>query len=172
VKGPSPTFSNVTDPSGPVVPLATISSPLRISTEASGRPTSPSSNWPTVPPPGLKSRHTTTAIPSAGALGAAAWTASVGTSGSAIAVRPIWATEPASKDPLATIAPPSSVRSEPGGTTASGYSPGGLTASTTAPTVALTNPLSGAGSYITRQITPVARNEIAIGMNTTILIAV
>jgi hypothetical protein len=36
----------------------------------------------------------------------------------------------------------------------------------------LTNPLSGAGSYITRQITPVARNEIAIGMNTTILIAV
>jgi hypothetical protein len=44
--------------------------------------------------------------------------------------------------------------------------------SLTTPIAALTNPRSGSTSYMTLQITPVARNEMAMGMKTMILIAV
>ena len=50
--------------------------------------------------------------------------------------------------------------------------PDGATASLTTPIAALTVPWSGSFSYISRQITPAANSEIAIGMKTATLNAV
>ena len=47
--------------------------------------------------------------------------------------------------------------------------PDGETASFTTPIDALSVPCSGSFSYISRQITPAAKSEIAIGMNTATL---
>ena len=52
---------------------------------------------------------------------------------------------------------------------ASGSAPGGSTSSATTLIAALTAPISGSFSSITRQITPAANSEIAIGMKTTVL---
>src|SRR5205823_11907199 len=52
---------------------------------------------------------------------------------------------------------------------ASESGPGGENESLIAPIVALTAPWLGSFRYITCQITPVAKSEIAIGMNTTVL---
>ena len=59
-----------------------------------GRPNSPCSTWPAFPPPGLKSRQTTPAMPFATGLGLAACTAVLGTSLVAMPVRPSRPTPP------------------------------------------------------------------------------
>src|SRR5262249_27163323 len=58
------------------------------STVTPGRPFSPGSTLPGVPPPGLKSRHTVPVMPLLEGLAATACLAPVGTSSGGIAVRP------------------------------------------------------------------------------------
>ena len=68
---------------------------LRSSTVTPGSPSSPCSTFPGVPPPGLKSLHTTPVIPPESASGTTACTASAGTSDARMPVSPSCATSPA-----------------------------------------------------------------------------
>ena len=144
-------------------------SALRSSTVTSGIPSSPCSTLPALPPPGLKSRHTTPEIAPGAAGGARACTAPSGTSLGGIAVSPSSATPPGSTGRFSLI-PVSALPVSAGlEGCASGSAPGGSKASATTLSDALTAPISGSFSYITRQITPAANSEIAIGMKTTVL---
>jgi hypothetical protein len=101
--------------------------------------------------------------------GARACTAPSGTSFGGIPVRPSSAVLPGRTGRWSTnprLGLP--VRSSLDGC-ASGRAPGGSTASAITPIEALTAPMSGSFSSITRQITPAANSEIAIGMKTTVL---
>jgi hypothetical protein len=167
---PSSRSSNANVPSASVVPSATVApDSSRTSTVTPGRPSSSDSTTPVSPPPGLKSRHTTPVIPPWSGSGRIACTASSGTSEALIAVRPRSATPPdatgsARTNPLSDVPSRPSVEAR-----ASVKAPDALTASFATPTAALTAPWFGSFSYITRQMTPAAKREIAIGMNTTVL---
>ncbi len=153
-KLPSGLVFAVWEPSGP-----------RISTVTPGSPSSSRSTTPGLPPPGLKSRHTTPAMPPATRSGRTACSASSGTSLERIPVRPSSAVPPGLTGSRSVIDWPS-----PCTTGFEGWAPvrgpGGLTSSYTAAMAAFTAPWSGLISSITRQITPAAKNEIAMGVNT------
>jgi hypothetical protein len=111
-------------------------------------------------------------IPPDRASGTTACSAPSGTSDSRIAVKPSCASPPgwiafvSSRPPLG---PPCSASVEG---RAFESTPDGDTASLTTAIPALTVPWSGSFSYMSRQITPAAKSEIAIGMKTATLNAV
>src|SRR5436190_12828672 len=141
----------------------------RSSTVTPGSPSSDCSTTPDFPPPGLKSLQTTPVMPPDFGCGTTACFALLGTVSGEIPVRPSRATLPGWRVVCSTkpfCGDP--VRFDVEGC-ASGRGPGGLNASWTARKPALTAPICGSSWYITRQITPAAKSEIAIGMKTTVL---
>src|SRR6478609_5079735 len=139
------------------------------STLAPGMPSSPCSTLPGVPPPGLKSRQTTPVTERAFGVGGTACWASAGTSEGGIAVRPIFAVSPAWSGRRNTN-PRCGVPVSRGlDAFASCNTAGDENQLFTAPMPALTAPCCGSLMYITCQITPVAKSEIAIGMKTIVL---
>ena len=103
------------------------------------------------------------------AFGATAWTALLGTSVGGMAVTPRSATPPAPRGFRSTnpcvVEPDTFVVDG----TASESAPGGWNMSWKTCTNALTVPSCGSWRSMIRQITPAAKSEIAIGMNTTVL---
>ncbi len=139
------------------------------STVTPGRPFSPGSTLPGVPPPGLKSRHTVPAIPLLSGFAATACLAPEGMSVGGIAVSPIRATEPLCSGVFSVRPVFGSPMTLSVDGRASDSGPPGFQTSSKVFTIALTVPFDGSCWYISRQITPVANSEIAIGMNTTVL---
>ncbi len=135
-----------------------------------GRPTSPSSITPGVPPPpGLKSRQTTPLMPPCSGSGVVAVSAPFGISAARIAVRPSEIVPPGSTGALASspvVVVPSSASVEG---RAVESAPGSTKTSRTACTPAFTAPRSGSWMYMMRQVIPAANAEIAIGMKTAVL---
>ena len=140
------------------------------STVTPGRPSSPCSTTPGLPPPGLKSRHTTPVIAPAAAGGARACTAPLGH---------VLRRDPGEAELRGVARPDGPLEREPAARRcrASRRSRAAPRAARPAgrprrrpPSIeALTAPTSGSFSSITRQITPAANSEIAIGMKTTVL---
>src|SRR5580765_5347050 len=112
----------------------------RRTTVTLGRPTSPFSSLPAVPPPGLKSRQTAPVIAPAFGAGCFAWTEPAGTWSGGMPVSGNNATDPGRTDVLSTIpvcgVPVTFV---PDGN-ASESGPGGEMSSCSAPTTALSAP--------------------------------
>ena len=142
----------------------------RSSTVTFGRPTSPFSSLPGVPPPGLKSRQTTPVIAPAVGAGCLACTEPAGTWSGGIPVSGSRATEPGRTGVLSTmpvgrrarqLRAPRARRPRAGRAAA--------TLSWTDATTALSAPRDGSCWYMIRQITPAAKSETAIGMKTAIL---
>ena len=135
-----------------------------------GSPSSSGSTTPGSPPPGLKSRHTVPTTASAAGLGVTACTAPAGTARGGIAVRPIRAVPPVFTGCFRPM-PPSRRTTNTSGCDGRpcASTPVGSKVSCTTVIAALRAPLSGSCSYTSRQITPAANSEIAIGMKTTVL---
>ncbi len=117
----------------------------------------------------MKSRQTTPTTPPAFDAGSTACSEPFGTSVGGIAVRPSLATLPGWSGVFSTSVPPPVVCSEGVDGAALERTPGGLIASETTRPNALIAPWFGSCWYISRQVTPVANAEIAIGRNTTVL---
>src|SRR5256885_2019034 len=132
-------------------------------------PSSPCSGCPTTPPPGLKSRQTTPSIAPGFVFGTTTCFADDDRSVGGIAVSPSLATAPAAIGFVSTYP----CCGEPVSVDVDGKAfdsaPGETNQERRAPMPALTAPWLGSLMSITCQITPVAKSEIAIGMNTTVL---
>src|SRR3954447_757729 len=166
---PEPTSSNVNEPSSPVVDDSVFPSEPFSTTFAPGMPSSSGSTLPALPPPGLKSRQTTPVISELLARGTFACFAFAGRSSGGMPVSPISADRPAwigvlSVKPLdfepVTVA-------EDG--CASSIGPDETKSVRTLPIAAFTAPWLGSLRYMTCQMTPVAKSEIAIGMKRIVL---
>src|SRR3954470_9858075 len=166
---PESTSSNVNEPSSPVVSDSVFPSEPLSSTLAPGMPSSSGSTFPGFPPPGLKSRQTTPVISELLARGTFACFAFAGRSSGGMPVSPISADCPAwigvlSVKPLdfepVTVA-------EDG--CASSIGPDETKSVRTLPIAAFTAPWLGSLRYMTCQMTPVAKSEIAIGMKRIVL---
>ena len=157
-------------PSSALVAVATcLPEESRSSSVTPGRPSSPCSTFPVLPPPGLKSLQTTPVMPSGLAGGFTACLAPSGTSSGEIADRPSTATLPGSSGVFSVSVLPGLPTSCGVDGSAEGKAPCGSNTPLTAAIAALTVPWLGSWMYIRRQITPAASSEIAIGMNTTVL---
>ena len=124
------------------------------------------------PPPGLKSRQTTPSIVAVLRRGRdGLLRRRRGTSVGGIAVRPSSATLPGCDRRLAGRSPSAASRSASTSTAARSRARPAATnqARDRRRSPALTAPWLGSLMYMTCQITPVAKSEIAIGMNTTVL---
>src|SRR5215204_3326539 len=163
---PDGTPSNLNVPSSPLSAVSTVLPFVsRSSSFTPGRPSSPCSTSPGFPPPGLKSRQTTPAIPPLTGWGCAACFASAGTSSGGIAVTPSKAVPPTLTGFAVPSVPFSEATAFEDGS-ALDSTPLGLTASRATAIVALIVPRSGSLLYIAaRQITPAAKSEIASGAN-------
>src|SRR6476660_8653822 len=133
-----------------------------------GSPSSPFSTTPGLPPPGLKSRQTTPLICPDCEAGVTACFAPPGTSCGAMPVSPSSATPPGCRGVLSRSPPPCGCSGDVEGS-ALERTPGGVTASETTRPSALIAPVSGFWSYRIRQVTPVAKAEMAMGRKTTVL---
>src|SRR3954452_21148872 len=166
---PEPTSSNVNEPSSPVVADSVFPSEPFSSTCAPGIPSSSGSTLPGLPPPGLKSRQTTPVISELLARGTFACFADAGRSSGGMPVSPISADWPACRGVL-SVKPldfePVTVGVDD---CASSTVPDATKIERTPPIAAFTAPWLGSLRYMTCQMTPVAKSEIAIGMNRIVL---
>ena len=124
---------------------------------------------PGTPPPGLKSRQTTPTTAPAFAAGDTACLALFGTWSGGIAVKPSRATPPGRSGVFSTSVPEPVVCRVGIEGLALDRTPGGVTASAKTLPSALIAPRLGSCWYMSRQVTPVANAEIAIGRKTTVL---
>src|SRR3569833_1511025 len=126
------------------------------------------------PPPLVKSNHTRPEIPPGAAAGALAGVTDLGRFSGLTPTSGTRAVAPDCTGWRVTTAPPwaRSGLLSPSRADAPGYREPPAKVSWTLVTTALATPIEGSCSYTKRKITPEARNETAIGMNTTILNAV
>ncbi len=166
---PEPTPSNVNEPSSPVVADSVLPSDPFSSTFAPGIPSSRGSTFPGFPPPGLKSRHTTPVISELVARGTFACFAFAGRSSGGMPVSPMSADCP----PFRGVVSVKPLDFEPVTFAAEGCAswigPDETKSVRTPPIAAFTAPWFGSLRYMTCQMTPVAKSEIAIGMKRIVL---
>src|SRR5579862_6404343 len=134
-----------------------------------GRPSSPLSTTPGLPPPGVKSRQTTPVISPGLAFGVTACTAPLGTAVGGIPVSGSVATPPGATGALSTSAPPAAVCRAGVDGNACDSTPAGEKTPSTERESALMAPRLGSCWYMIRQVTPVAKADTAIGRKTAVL---
>ena len=134
-----------------------------------GSPSSSGSTLPGVPPPGLKSRQTTPVIPPGRGSGCTACFAPAGTSAEGTRVSPSRATSPGPIGVASSRPPPGVGFKASVEGAACERTPAGLKTPLTDAIPALIAPRSGSCWYMIRQVTPAAKADTAMGMNTTVL---